>query len=192
MGELREVLGTTPKIEGLNPIQTRILAALARSPLGVSSFRTLGAKAGVSPNAAKRAFLALEGDGLVTRRRHLVAAGRATEKELLFANVADPGWREIAPKLAIATLPRGKPPKHYKRVPPYLRHLFWNTAWEQMTLPENGPYIAKRLLTAGDIEGIGWGASQLSKKDWRTAATERGLSPDIRALALNLARAAKK
>lgn len=190
--KLRKYLGVTPTIEGFSPVQIRVLAALAKSPLGVASFRVLGNKAGVAPNTAKSAFLELEKRGLAMRQHHWVAAGCAIEKELLFANVMSPSWPNIAPKLTKLSPPMHRLRKRYKRVPPYLRHLFWNTAWEQMEIKENGPYIAKRLLATGDVDGIGWGAAHLSASDWKAAANERGLKADMKALATNLAGAAQR
>jgi hypothetical protein len=74
-------------------------------------------------------------------------------------------------------------------VPRELRHLFWNTAEEQLDVRYAGGYVARRLLTVGDLDGLAWGAENLTAADWHHAATARGLSPDAKALAENLAAA---
>ncbi len=73
-----------------------------------------------------------------------------------------------------------------------LRHLFWNAASSQLDVQYHGGYIARRLLTSGDLEGIAWGAENLSREDWAHAAKTRGLSADRRALARNLLAGAQR
>jgi hypothetical protein len=68
-----------------------------------------------------------------------------------------------------------------------LRHLFWNTAPTQLDVFRGGPYIARRLLRAMDLEGLAWGACNLRSTDWLQAQKARGLEPQVRALARNLA-----
>jgi len=74
-----------------------------------------------------------------------------------------------------------------QRVPPALRHLFWNTAPAQLDVLRGGPYIARRLLRTMDLEGLAWGASNLRSADWLQAQKARGLDAQVRALARNLA-----
>lgn len=188
---LREHLGVTPPVRGLSRIEARVLAALARAPLGVASVRALARRAGVSSTAAGRAVRSLEGKGLAGRRREWVAAGRAREIELIDAKRTSPRWHELAPQLARVELPRASVSRRQRRVPPRLRHLFWNTAPSQLDVGESGGYIARRLITVGDPEGLAWGVANLSAGDWRHAARGRGLSREARATALNLARAAR-
>jgi len=72
-------------------------------------------------------------------------------------------------------------------VPARLRHLFWNADPSRLDVPAHGAYIAQRLLTSGDLDGLAWGRYALTAADWRQAAAVRGLSPGQRALARNLA-----
>ena len=72
---LREELGVTPTLPGFSLIELRVLAALARAPLGVASVRTLAGRAGISPTAASHAVLRLMERGLVLREERMVAAG---------------------------------------------------------------------------------------------------------------------
>ncbi len=75
-----------------------------------------------------------------------------------------------------------------KRVPPHLLHLFWNTAPAQLDVATSAPYIARRLLTTFDPDGLAWGTANLPASAWEHAAATRGLEPAQRALAHNLAR----
>ena len=74
-------------------------------------------------------------------------------------------------------------------MPPELSHLFWNTASSQLDVERAGGYIARRLIQAGDLDGLAWGSEHLRSEDWRHAAMTRGLDPELRALASNLAEA---
>lgn len=188
--KLRRYLGVTPKIEGFSTTETKVLAALSRSPLGVASNRVLAARASVSPTAAGRAVEDLKSRGLIRSERHVIALGRAKEVDILRANVLSPQWRKIAPLLSQVRPPLVKEkerPAREQRVPPRLRHLFWNTAESQLKVGRSGGYIARRLITTGNLEGLAWGAVTLRPADWLHAATTRGLSPDRKALAVNLA-----
>lgn len=183
---LRDELGRTPYIVGLTPTEVKALAALARAPLGLSSARVLAGQAGISPTAASRALRSLEDKNLARREDSVIAAGRARPVKLAHANRRSARWLEIAPLLA-----RVRPPKtrsaRVASVPPRLRHLFWNAAPAQLDVLESGPYIARRLLSALDFDGLAWATGRLRPSDWRRAAKARGLDDSTRALAHNLA-----
>jgi hypothetical protein len=53
-------------------------------------------------------------------------------------------------------------------VPYYLRHLFWNTATSQLNVTTSAPFIAKRLLSTGDLDGLAWGATHLPPEAWES------------------------
>lgn len=184
---LRAVLGTDAELPGLSRTQGRVLAALARSPRGLGSARAVAARAGVSPTAASRAVSELERRGLVNRERTWIAAGKAREVDLLSANVTAPEWPELASRLAAVERPRRGKVTRQGRVPNYLEHLFWNTAPSQLDVGRAGGYIARRLIQTGDLDGLAWGAENLDADAWREAARTRGLRPEQRSLAANLA-----
>ncbi len=184
---LRERLGETPRIPGLTRSEVLVAAALARAPFGLTSARAVAARAGISPTAAGKAVESLREKNLVTIKQQTIAAGRAQEIGLIRANYSSPDWQRVAGALA-RMQPAARPQRTLAtRVPPRLRHLFWNTAPSQLDTTRAGGYIARRLLSTGDPEGLAWGAAQLSAKDWRHAAQTRGISPQRRALALNIA-----
>lgn len=187
---LRRELGVAPRIPGFTPTEVKVLAALAKAPRGLASVRVLAARAGLSPTAASNAFTALEARGLVMREQALFAAGRAKAVEVLKANPSAAQWPELDCALA-KTVPPEAPTTPAKRVPAHLRHLFWNTAPSQMDLADSGPYIARRLIAEGDIEGLGWGAANLTRNAWLHAAGTRGLSKPQQAMARNFAQRAK-
>jgi len=111
---------------------------------------------------------------------------------VLRVNTHSPEWQALAPFLA-----RVRPAKKHvaprsRRVPNELRHLFWNTAETQLNVERDGAYIARRLIQTRNLDGLAWGAANLSASDWRHAADTRGLDPASRALALNLSHAVDK
>jgi DNA-binding MarR family transcriptional regulator len=190
VARLRSELGFTPAVAGLSPTEVKALAALGRAPLGLVSARAVAARAGLSPTAASGAVKALAARGLVRRQAASVAAGRARRLELLHANRRAERWAELAPLLARVEPPRRA--EHEERVPARLMHLFWNTAPSQLEVERGGAYIARRLLRTLDPDGLAWGARNLRPADWREAAGARGLPPDVRALAENLAAAGER
>ena len=105
-------LGRTPSIAGLSAVEVKVLAALSRSPFGLSSARVVAAQAGVSPTAASKALETLEQKDLGRREATMIAAGRARKVELLHANRRAECWLEIAPALAHVLPPeRAKSPR---------------------------------------------------------------------------------
>lgn len=188
---LRDELGVRQKVGDLSPAEVAVLATLAHSPFGLVSGRAVARRAGISPTSASQALKQLERRRLVERERMWVAAGRAREQEVIRANYSSPRWPALAPTLAMVESPvatRVKPGTR-RSVPPWLRHLFWNTADSQLDVERAGGYIARRLIQAGDPEGLAWGAANLRPGDWRHAARTRGIEERQRALASNLAEA---
>jgi hypothetical protein len=189
--ELRGELGVVAAVDGLSRVETQVLAALARAPRGLVSARAVARRAGVSPTAGAAAVRSLAERGLVRREREWVAAGRAREIELIRADVTAPDWPALAPHLAAVRLPGEPPHPPSSRVPARLRHLFWNADPSRLDVRAHGAYIAERLLSARDLDGLAWGLRALNAADWEQASRTRGLSAPQRALALNLARSAR-
>lgn len=185
---LSEHLGVVPTVPTLTRIETQVLAALSRAPRGLASTRAVADRAGVSPTAASRALSALTQRGIVMRAPELVAAGRTVTVAPFRIDHASPEYARLARPLAAVVLPRRGRGRRAKRVPPRLRHLFWNTAPAQLDTADAGPYIARRLLDTADPEGLGWGVANLASGDWTAAARGRGLDPATRRMALNFAR----
>jgi hypothetical protein len=168
------------------------LAALRGAPLGLVSSRAVARRSTLSPTAAGNALAKLLDAQLVTRTDEVVAAGRAREMAVWRANVLHPRWHALSPSLDRVVLPARSGDRRPgeagdTQVPRYLRHLFWNTAPEQLDLETSGPYIARRLLRTLDLQGLAWGAEALDAEDWRAGARARGLDSSVRRLARNLA-----
>ncbi len=187
---LRDDLGKTVRIEGLSATEVKVLAVLQRAPLGMTSARAVASRAGASPTATSRALKSLAERGLVRREERMLALGRARNAELWLADLLNPRWAELAARLRqvrpVKSSSREKKP--VDRVPGRLRHLFWNADPSQLDAGRAGPFIARRLLRTEDPEGLAWGATHLKPSDWRGGARARGLDPEVRAMAENLAR----
>jgi DNA-binding transcriptional ArsR family regulator len=186
--ELARELGAIPLLPGLSRVEVRLLAALSRSPRGVASVREAARRAGVSPTAASRALTRLESDGLITATPMMLARGHAAEATVYQVRFGSPQWLELAPAIARVRLPVNHEQRHAKRVPPYLLHLFWNAAPTQLDVAASSPFIARRLITSFDPDGLAWGTANLPASAWEHAAATRGLPPAQRALGQNLAR----
>jgi DNA-binding MarR family transcriptional regulator len=187
VASLRDELGSTPRVPDFSTTEVQVLAALSRAPLGLASARVVARQAGTSPTAASNALRALERKRLVRREETVIAAGRARPVQLLHADRRSKRWSELAPALG-AVRPALRSRARERSVPPRLRHLFWNTAPSQLNVDSSGPYIARRLLSTMDFDGLAWGASNLRPSDWELASRGRGFDASTRALAHNLAR----
>jgi hypothetical protein len=187
---VRRLLGVTPQIEGLTRSQVIVLAALRNAPLGLVSMRAVARRSGLSPTTVGCALNPLVATGLVEQATEIIAAGRARQATVWHANVGHPRWSELDKTLDQVRLPK-RPKPIAARVPRHLLHLFWNTAESQLDVHHGGPYIARRLLRAMDIQGLAWGSQALRSEDWLRAARARGLDPKVKRLARNLAAAAR-
>lgn len=181
--KLRDVLGRHQTAPSLSTTETSVLAALARSPLGLTSARAVARRAGISPTATSRALARLAEADLITHEEAVIVAGRPRHVRLIHANRRHPAYRALAPILA-----QVEPPQVDRDddVPANLGHLFWNTSPSQLNIAHGGDYIARRLLRTLDPAGLAWGARNLTPAHWRAAAQARGLDPAVRALAENL------
>lgn len=186
--ELARELGVTPPVPGLSQVAVRVLAALSRSPRGVASVREAARRAGVSPTATARALARLTSDGIITQTPMMLARGHAAEATVYQVRFGSPRWLALAPVIAGVRVPDRHGGAHVKRVPPHLLHLFWNAAPGQLEVASSASFIARRLITSIDPDGLAWGTVNLPASAWEHAAAARGLEPARRALANNLAR----
>jgi DNA-binding Lrp family transcriptional regulator len=186
--ELARELGVTPQVSDLSRVEVQVLAALSRSPRGVASIREAARRAGASPTATARALARLSSEGLITQTPMMIARGHATEATVYQVQFGSPRWLALAPVIAQVHLPARPEGSQAKRVPPRLLHLFWNAAPAQLDVATSGPFIARRLITSFDPDGLAWGTANLPASAWEHAAATRGLEPTQRALAHNLAR----
>jgi hypothetical protein len=190
LDELSSVLGVMPSVPDLSPTQARVLAALSRSPRGVASVREAARRAGTSPTATAHALASLTSAGLINQVHAMLARGRATEATVYQVPFASPRWLALAPAIARVQLPRRHERTRASRVPPHLLHLFWNAAPAQLDVATSAPFIARRLITSFDPDGLAWASRNLPASAWEHAAATRSLEPAMRALARNLARSA--
>jgi hypothetical protein len=186
--ELARELGASPLVPELSRVEIRVLAALSRSPRGVASVREAARRAGVSPTAAARALARLTSEGLIAQTPMMLAQGHAVEATVYQVIFGSPRWLALAPEIARVRLPARPAVPPATRVPPHLRHLFWNAAPAQLDVADSAPFIARRLITSFDPDGLAWGTANLPASAWEHAAHTRGLEPAKRALAHNLAR----
>ena len=133
----------------------------------------------------------LAAQGLITQTPIMLARGHASEVTVYRVRFGSDEWLALAPVVAKVQLPERASRSRAERVPPHLLHLFWNTAPAQLDVATSAPYIARRLLTTFDPDGLAWGTVNLPASAWEHAAATRGLEPAQRALAHNLARYAR-
>jgi hypothetical protein len=191
VARVRRRLGRVVAVEGLGREEVLTLAALSRRPLGLRSARAVARAAGISHGASTAALSRLEGMGCVMRKPRLVVEGCArsiTEWEVCFLS---PQWRRVASAISRVEVPRTDPRASKPAfLPRRFGHLFWDVPHpEQIDLRVKGATVAHRMLTSSDPRAHAWAATMLPAKDLRRAATYRGVSERVQALAENLARA---
>jgi len=185
---LRRRLGFAPIVAGLSREEVLVAAALLGRPLGLRSARAVARAAGISPTTASRALRRLEEMALVRRRRRRAMIGTATDIDVWEIDVRNHRWARLGPVLADTILPEPNEPKdRSRRVPVWLRHLFWNTDVRQLDIDRDAAFIAGRILASDDAQAHAWAAATLPPEAFLEAARMRGVSPPRAALARHLA-----
>lgn len=185
---LRSTIGAVPtdRAARWSRADVQVLAALARAPRGLVSARALARRAGVSPATALKSLSMLTQCGLVQQEPERLALGRVRDTAIYRIGRSTSLWKTLAPRISRTQLPV-RPSAPLRRVPNELLHLFWNTHWNQLRLDSSSAYIARRLVTSGDLDGLAWGAAHLDEAAWRHAAQTRGINARRRRLAENIA-----
>jgi hypothetical protein len=173
--------GRTPR-SAYRPTEVRVLAALSRSPLGLSSTRSVAAKAGVSPTTASKALEQLGRQGFAEQREVVTASGRAERQKRWFISAAHlPA--ELMHAVRGTRLPERPDPRG--SLPRELYHLFWNADISRLDPAKDGSYLADRLLSSPDLRAWRWAITNLSRSDIERALRRRGASESTRALVRN-------
>lgn len=186
--ELR--LGFAPTVTGLSREEVLVATTLLRHPMGLRSARSVARAAGISPTTASRALHRLEKMALVRRRGRRVVLGTSTDVDVWKINVRNRRWARLAPMLADAILPESSESANRpRRVPIWLRHLFWNADVHRLDVERDAAYIAGRILASDDAQAHAWAAQTLPAEAFLEAARMRGVPARRAALALHLAAA---
>lgn len=173
--------GATPRTARTDS-ELRVLAALSFSPLGLRSYRSTAAKAGISPTTASRVITRLADEGYVEQRDVKVPSTRARREKRWFADSTrwSPDVREAVRQ---TRLPQRMPQQ--ADLPPDLRYLFWNAEPSALDPRVNGSYMAERLLTAPDMRAWQWALTNIPRDSIETAVGRRGVGERTRALVRN-------
>lgn len=189
LAALRAHLGAVPTIPGLTRTEVLVLAALARSPLGLRSERAVARAASVSPTAAGRALKVLLDGGIVRCDQRTLAEGRAVSATVWRID-AGPAWYAIADQVGTTTLPAPCRAPTATGVPRRFWHLFWNADPAALDIERDGAVIAVRILLGDDLEALAWACTHLPPDALRHAAGNRGADDRIRSLVDNVVDAA--
>ncbi|MGF1616828.1 MAG: hypothetical protein ACFCU2_03345 [Acidimicrobiia bacterium] len=103
-------------------------------------------------------------------------------------DVAHRRWQRLSPALVGVVLPdRRVAESRDRKVPGWLRHLFWNVDVDKLDVNRDGAFIAGRVLASADAQAHAWAATTLPSDAFLAAASQRGLDRRRAALARNLA-----
>jgi DNA-binding transcriptional ArsR family regulator len=187
---LKQQLGFAPTITGLSREEVLVASALLGRPLGLRSARAVARASGISPTTASRALRRLEEMALVRRRRRRVILGAPVDVDVWEINVRSRRWTRLAPMLADTVLPQtSEPTARHRRVPIWLRHLFWNADVHDLDVERDAAYIAGRILASDDAQAHAWAFATLPAEAFLEAARIRGVPVRRAALARHLATA---
>lgn len=184
MAEAVARLGTTPRELGLTRIEIQALAALARSPAGLRSVRSVARRSGLSPTSAGVALDSLREKRLATVARETVAEGRPVEVDV-WRLVIGEAWFNVADRVSRTVPPRRDGAVPPRRVPRRFWHYFWSGDPSRLRLPQDADFVARRLLGVGDLVASAWAISHLPTESFFHFAQSRGPSAPERALARN-------
>lgn len=187
---LERRLGYAPVVAGLSREAVLVAAVLLGRPFGLRSARAVARAAGISPTTASQALRRLEQLALVRRRRRRVLLGSPRDIEVWEIDVRNRRWDSLAPVLDDAVIPEtSQPMRGHRRVPIWLRHLFWNTDVRLLDVEKDAAYIAGRILASDDVQAHAWAAATLPAEAFLQAARMRAVSARRVALARHLAEA---
>lgn len=187
-------LGVSRQVTGLTRIEALVLAELARRPSGLVSHRAIARACSISTASASKAVRSLMHKGLVTETRKTVALGRAREVAIVKANVSHPDWTRLLSELQLV-VPADNDGGAPARLPDNVRHTFWNVddqTFRHLDLCKDGSFIAARALSTGDANLMAFATSRLAAEAWLSVVNLRGLTPETRQSARNLAAAAQE
>jgi DNA-binding transcriptional ArsR family regulator len=188
--QLARQLGAVPEVPGLNREEALVLAVMNHRPLGLTSARAAAEAAGISPTSASRALTRLRDLGYVTQDVEKLVEGKVVARPIWHLRRSGAPWQQVAPFIRQVVPPETKaqPGKLPQRVPGRLAHLFWNADLSKVQLPRDARYVAGRILTSNDTQGLAWMARSLPHKAILEASQARGMDEQVRALGRNLAR----
>jgi excisionase family DNA binding protein len=177
-------LGVTPVIDDLSRTAVRVLAALARHPVGLRSVRAVARAAGVSPTAAGRALDRLIARRLAVAERGTVAEGAARVVTVYRLRIG-PEWFTIADRVATAVLQHRTRDERPQRVPRRFWHLFWNADPAALTIAGDADYIAARMIRSPDLAARSWAFVHLPRASIVRLLDARGVDERDRAMIAN-------
>ncbi|MHB8319142.1 MAG: hypothetical protein ACYDEP_07945 [Acidimicrobiales bacterium] len=183
-------LGQAPKRVDFSREELFVLSVLWRHPFGLRSGRAAARLAGVQPATALKVLRSLEARAMVERYATTVAEIRPTEVVLWKIRLS-PYWitEDIAKAIRATAPPTVTHPRRTDRsVPRRFKHLFWNTDIAHLAIDTHGPSIAASILEQDDTDALAWAVMTLPPHAFRRVANaQRGVTPEIRKLAADIA-----
>jgi len=128
--------------------------------------------------------------GYVTCDVEKLVEGKVVERPIWRIRRSGGPWQRVAPVIRQVVPPEtdAAPGNLPRQVPRQLAHLFWNADLSKIQLPRDARYVAGRILTSNDTQGLAWMVRALPPKAIVEASQARGMDEHKQALARNLAR----
>lgn len=175
--------GAVPtQCQGLSRTQLLLVAAIARSPLGISSARRAARLISASPNVVAHDIKTLEEREIVCHvTRNTIKEGRVVEQSYITISASAP--MDIISAARKVTLPDAPSITRGETVvPKRFTHHFWNV--DPVALDSaSGSFIAGRLLGSDDVAAWAWALAALPREDIKTAMSRRGVPNSVKAVA---------
>lgn len=168
----------------LSPDERRILAALARRPLGLAGDISVSVASGVDGSDLLAALERLVGFGLIAASEEIVQS-RPLRKETVWTLCVGDAWFTVAGEVQGTPLPDVPPEPLGDRLPERFRHLFWWGDPSAIRLPRDAAFVAEQLLACHDIDAWGWAITTLPRESLERVAAEECTPPATAAMIHN-------
>ncbi|MCY4101903.1 MAG: hypothetical protein OXG55_01355 [bacterium] len=168
----------------LSPDEKRVLAALARRPLGLAGCASVAVASGVGDGEVRQALGRLEALGLVSGDVEVVHS-RPVRREVVWRLRVGEQWFAAAPEVQRTPIPTVPPEPMTDRLPQRFHQQFWWGDPSVIRLPRDAAFVAEQLLSCDDIESWAWVISTLPADVLEQVAADETTSPETAAMVRN-------
>lgn len=165
--------------------QVLVLGAVRSRIHGVGSAREIARLVKISPSTAGKILRQLMDSGLIVHRMvNTMWAGAVVQRSKYQIDLAHRDWLAIRPVVDQVEITQA-PIKKSRTIPKQFWHLFWNATPAELRTDQHGVYIARRMLTADDLDPALWALANISADDITEAVRGRGMDKKTRAFVIN-------
>lgn len=168
----------------LSPDEKRVLAALARRPLGLAGCASVAVASGVGAGEVRQTLARLQSLSLVSGDVEVVHC-RPVRREVVWRLRLGEQWFAVAPEVQRTPIPTLPLEPMTDRLPQRFHEQFWWGDPSVIRLPSDAAFVAEQLLSCDDIEAWAWAVSTLPADALEQVAAQECTSPETAAMIRN-------